>query len=241
MSPVEIWRLCVAKTSHSFPMWATITRPLIFQRLFVMRQEQQMSKSKVGEHEDEHEDAHAIVETEHGNDDELSEEETNIVATVATVESSALASRYSKRPCCRARAWRRRGGGPQIRAQDRFGAGPDIQVDCAAYKLARKPRNSSPRPMSTFRTSWPKSTPRRRASPLRPRHRGGSLTIMQNVSTENSGLPEDSPPLVARLDDTQNNSSRRREPRKIRPRRRPQRATKRKRKSNTFCGWSTRR
>lgn len=42
-----------------------------------------MSKSKIDGHEDEHEDAHAVVENEHG--DELSEEETNIVATVATV------------------------------------------------------------------------------------------------------------------------------------------------------------
>jgi hypothetical protein len=50
-----------------------------------MRQEQQMSKSKVDAHEDEHENAHAIVESEQDTDDELSEEETNIVATVATV------------------------------------------------------------------------------------------------------------------------------------------------------------
>jgi hypothetical protein len=48
-----------------------------------MRQEQQMSKSKVDA--DEHEDAHAVVEPEHDNDDGLTEEETNIVATVATV------------------------------------------------------------------------------------------------------------------------------------------------------------
>jgi len=44
-----------------------------------------MSKSKVDAHADEQEDAHAVVETENDNDDELSEEETNIVATVATV------------------------------------------------------------------------------------------------------------------------------------------------------------
>ncbi len=44
-----------------------------------------MSKSKIDAHEDEHEDAHAVVETEHNDDDELSEEETNVVATVATV------------------------------------------------------------------------------------------------------------------------------------------------------------
>jgi len=50
-----------------------------------MRQEQQMSKSKIDAHEDEHENAHAVVETENENDDELSEEENNIVATVATV------------------------------------------------------------------------------------------------------------------------------------------------------------
>jgi hypothetical protein len=50
-----------------------------------MRQEQQMSKSKIDAQGDEHEDAHAVVETEHDNDDELSEEETNIIATVATV------------------------------------------------------------------------------------------------------------------------------------------------------------
>jgi hypothetical protein len=49
-----------------------------------MRQEQQMSKSKIDAHEDEHEDAHAVVEAEHDND-ELSEEESNIIATVATV------------------------------------------------------------------------------------------------------------------------------------------------------------
>src|SRR5208282_119953 len=68
-----------------YPKCVTIPRPLIFQGLFVMRQEQKMSKSKVDAHEDEHEDAHAVVETEHDNDDELSEEETNIVATIATV------------------------------------------------------------------------------------------------------------------------------------------------------------
>ena len=44
-----------------------------------------MSKSKIDAHEDEHENAHAVVETENENDDELSEEENNIVATVATV------------------------------------------------------------------------------------------------------------------------------------------------------------
>jgi hypothetical protein len=49
-----------------------------------MRQERQMSKSKIDGHEDEHEDAHAVVEAEHDND-ELSEEESNIIATVATV------------------------------------------------------------------------------------------------------------------------------------------------------------
>jgi hypothetical protein len=49
-----------------------------------MRQERQMSKSKIDGHEDEHEDAHAVVEAELDND-ELSEEESNIIATVATV------------------------------------------------------------------------------------------------------------------------------------------------------------
>jgi len=42
-----------------------------------------MSKSKVDA--DEHEDTHAVVDPEHDNDDGLTEEETNIVATVATV------------------------------------------------------------------------------------------------------------------------------------------------------------
>jgi hypothetical protein len=50
-----------------------------------MRQEQQMSKSKVDAHSDELENAHTVVENEQDDDDELSEEETNIVATVATV------------------------------------------------------------------------------------------------------------------------------------------------------------
>ncbi len=44
-----------------------------------------MSKSKIDAHEDEHENAHAVVEAEHDTDDELSDEENNIVATVATV------------------------------------------------------------------------------------------------------------------------------------------------------------
>ncbi|MGA8171432.1 MAG: DUF5132 domain-containing protein [Methylocystis sp.] len=42
-----------------------------------------MSKSKVEADEQAH--AHAVVENEHDADDELSEEESNIVATVATV------------------------------------------------------------------------------------------------------------------------------------------------------------
>ena len=37
-------------------------------------------------------------------------------------------------------------------------------------------------------------------------HGAGSLTIMQNVSTENSALSEDAPPLAARHDDIQNES-----------------------------------
>ena len=36
-----------------------------------------MSKSKIDAHEDEHEDAHAVVEAEHDND-ELSEEESKL-------------------------------------------------------------------------------------------------------------------------------------------------------------------
>ncbi len=44
-----------------------------------------MNQSKIDAHEDDAEHGHAIVEAEQDGDDELSEEETNIVATVATV------------------------------------------------------------------------------------------------------------------------------------------------------------
>ena len=71
-----------------------------------------MSKSKIDAHEDEHEDAHAVVETEHDNDDELSEEETNIVATVATVGVVGVGVALIRgRLIAGSRARRRRDGG----------------------------------------------------------------------------------------------------------------------------------
>jgi hypothetical protein len=84
-SPGKFTRLFVAKVSHSLPSVCSNPSATDFPGALAMRQEQQMSKSKIDAQGDEHEDAHAVVETEHDNDDELSEEETNIIATVATV------------------------------------------------------------------------------------------------------------------------------------------------------------
>ena len=114
-----------------------------------------MSKSKIDAHEDEHENAHAVVETENENDDELSEEENNIVATVATVGVVGIGAAVFEAAllpgsCLASPRWRLLNSCPSsARRLARYSS----RRFAASINSVRRPRNSSPRPMSMSRTS----------------------------------------------------------------------------------------